>query len=85
MNDDDAVVSIVAGAIRRQSPIVHTSGSGISASETTYIIDIEPDTSDGQHAAHAVVFATPEYKQPRPFDKLKERLVSLIEDLAILP
>ena len=75
MHDDSAVLSLGAGTIR--GPLEHVSGTGASAEETVYKIDVEPDVAGGQHVSHAVVTATPHYKQSRPFDKLKIRLVKL--------
>ena len=75
MHDDSAVLSLKAGTIR--GPLEHVSGTGAGAEATVYVIDVEPDVSNGQHVSHAIVTAAPHYKQSRPFDKLKLRLVLL--------
>lgn len=85
MNDTDALVALVAGAIRQTFTFM--SGQGSLKSETAYIIDIRPDVSGGQHKSHAVVFSNPEYKTNGAFDRLKERLAILSSetDWAIPP
>ncbi len=79
---DQSVVSLIAGDIRQEGPIEHKSGK----EETVkYIVDVKPDTSGDQHRAHAIVFATPDFTNSRPFEKLTIRLARLAHTWAICP
>ena len=85
MSPNDAIITLQAGRIRGIDPIIQISGTGKTATERRYIIDIDPDTSHGQHRSHAVIFSTPNYQTARPFEKLKELLARLVDDWAIPP
>jgi hypothetical protein len=83
LGPDQAVASLLAGNIREKAgPIVHQAEK---REPVTYLIDIAPDLSDGQHRSHAIVFATPAFETRRAFEKLKLRLALLVEALVIPP
>ena len=82
LGTEQAVVSLTAGRVRETMPIEQKSEN---ADLMKYIIDVRSDTSNGQHRAHAVVFADPDFKTNRPFEKLTIRLAQLVEDWAIMP
>ena len=75
-------MSLIAGKIREPGPITHKSGD---KKAVDHVIDVKPDTADGQHIAHCVVFANPDFPNPNAFAKLKQRLVQLIERMDIEP
>lgn len=82
LHSEDAVVSLIAGKIREASPIQHQSGKN---PVVAHVIDVRPDTSEGQHRSHAIVYANPEFPNSNAFAKLKLRLAQLVENWAIQP
>ena len=74
MNPDDAVASITAGRVRNQDAIVFRSGN---EEATEHRVDVRSET-DGQHKAHVVIFAAPEFKTKGGFARLKELLARIV-------
>jgi hypothetical protein len=85
LNADDVLACLIAGRIMSET-IENTPEQGMDKGRTTtYRFFIEPDQSDNQHISHVVVVPNPEFTSRKVFDKLKRRLVILIEKCLFPP